>query len=342
MSAFYSKHFITSIYSIFCVFFLCAPSITFAAVYSVSPLLIDKELEKRDIITENITITNKESHVLRIFPTVNEVSVNEGGTIKGFLEPSMIANKETSITSWLEIGRGRIELQPGETKEVPLTIRVNPQVEAGEYHAFIGFPTGGNRPEAEKIVYGGTSPGTLVRISVDKVQNQFLRLESFSVKRFVRNTDTGEISFTLLNPGDDPVVPKGEIIFYDNRGTEMASVTINDEQKTINSKQEVMFTNEVPESLKMGKYKAFLTVEYGEHQTASLNDTAFFYVLPFKQLIIIFVIILVLAILIALYIHRKYDTMDKDDGVAEVALYIRNTKSESKDHDIDLSKKNIQ
>ena len=319
---------------------LTAPVCTFAASYVVSPMVIDHEMEKRDIVTEKITITNKGDALIQIFPTVNEVSVNEGGNIKDFLEPSMVENRGTAVTSWLEISRAQIELKPNETRDITLTIHVNPEVESGEYHALIGFPEGGNRPEAEKQVRAGSAPGTIVRIGVDKVQNQFLRLEKFSVERFVKKTAEGEITISLKNPGEDPVIPKGEIIFYDNGGTEIGTLPINEVATPIAAGAEITLQQEIPEDMKLGKYKALLRVEYGEHQTASLNDTAFFYVLPLKQIIIIFVVVLLFAIIIALVIHRRYDTNVHDDGTSNVVMYIRENRSESKDHDIDLSKKN--
>ncbi len=316
------------------------PFTSFAASYVVSPMVIDHEMEKRDIVTEKITITNKENSLVQIFPTVNEVSVNEGGNIKSFLEPSMVENRGTAVTSWLEISRAQIELKPNETREITLTIHVNPEVEPGEYHAFIGFGSGGNRPEAEKQVQAGTAPGTIVRIGVDKVQNQFLRLERFSVERFVKKTTEGEITISLKNPGEDPVIPKGEIIFYDNGGTEIGTLPVNESATVVAPGAELTLQQEIPDDMKMGKYKALLSVEYGEHQTASLNDTAFFYVLPLKQILIIFAVVLLLAIIIALIVHRRYDTNTHEEGVSAVAMYIRQSRSESKDHDIDLSKKN--
>ena len=322
--------------------FLCLwtiPTFCFATSYAVSPLLIDKELQKRDIVTEKITITNNEQSVIRIFPTVNEVSVNEGGTVKGFVEPSMITNKAKSITTWIALSRAQMELQPGEKREVTLTIKVDPEVEAGEYHAFIGFPTGSNRPEAEKLLYTGSSPGTVLRIGVNKIQNQFLRLTNFTVDRFIKSSSEGKITFVLTNPGDSPVIPEGEIIFYDSRGTEVGSVPVNTNHQSIESLKELSFSSFVPATLKTGKYKAFLSVEYGALQKTSINDTAFFYVFPLKQLIAIFVSILLSAIVIALFVHRRYASRDVDDGITDVGMYIRQSKSEPKDHDIDLSKK---
>ena len=316
------------------------PHITLASNYGVAPLVIDHELEKRDIVTETITITNRENKVVRVYPAVNEVSVSDGGTIQNFTESSMV-DRTNSITSWLEIGRGRIELQPLETKDVSLTIRINPDVKAGEYHAFVGFGEGSNRPEAETKIRNGQAPGTIVRIAVDKVQDQFLRLEKFTVERFITEDAISAISYVVHNPGNSPVIPAGEIIFYDNNGTEVGSVPVNTEGVTVGSEENLELTASVPLELTLGKYKAFLSVEYGEHLTASVHDTAFFYVLPLKQLIIIFSIVLFLAILIALYVHRKYDMGAGDpDDADEVPMYLRSEVSEGKEHDIDLSKKN--
>jgi hypothetical protein len=315
------------------------PMFAFAS-YSVAPLVVDHELEKRDMVTETITITNNGTSLLRLYPTVNEISVDEGGKVQTFVEPAMVEDRTTSITSWIEISRARIELAPGESKELELSIKVNPDVASGEYHAFVGFPEGSNRPEAEKRVYEGSAPGTVVRIGVDKVQNQFLRLDRFSVEKFVKSATDGLMSYVLNNPGEDPVIPRGEIIIYDNNGIEVTTVPINPEGAVINGKAQMDFSAFVPSNIPMGKYKAFLSVEYGEHQTASVHDTAFFYVLPIWNLIIIFAIVLAIALAIALYVHRKYDLAGEVSEADSVAMYIRQGTSEGKEHDIDLTQKN--
>jgi hypothetical protein len=271
---------------------------------------------------------------------VNEVSVEEGGKVQTFLEPSMIADRAHSITSWIEIGRGRIELKPQEKKEITLTIRVNPEVTAGEYHAFIGFPEGANRPEAEKVVYTGSAPGTVVRIGVDKVQNEFLRLTGFKTERFVKSSAEGEILISLANPGDSPVIPEGEVIFYDKRGTEVGAIPINEQKIQLEPGKDARLALFIPNTLTMGKYKAFLSLEYGQKIKTSINDTAFFYVLPLKQILILFAIITLVTMVIAFLVHRRFKGEKYDESVSEVGLYIRSTKSEPKDHDIDLSKKN--
>lgn len=306
--------------------------------YSVSPLILDYDLEKRSIEKETITITNMDNRVIRIYPTVNEVSVQEGGAVEGFVTPAM-TDRTNTPTSWIEITRARIELQPGESKEIPLTIRVNPNVQSGEYHVFIGFPEASNKPEAQKKVQEGRSPGTAVRISVDEVQSQFLRLERFVVDRFITGPKESTVQYTLHNPGEDPVTPAGEIIFYDNRGNEKGAIPVNSDGRTIEPGKSSEFLTTVPEELSIGKYKAFLSAEFGEHLTASVHDTAFFYVMPLSKLLMIFGAILFVAILLALYVHRKFDMAPDDDGTDAVPMFLRSERSQPLDHDIDLKSK---
>ncbi len=333
----------TTAFTYIATFLFLLPSLVSAATYSVSPLIIDLELEKRDIIHKEITITNKDARQVRIFPSVNEVDVDENGEIQNFIQPSSIDDRSTAITSWIEVPRKRIELKPGESVNVPVTIQVNPNVQAGEYHAIIGFGSGSNQPEAQEKVMTGVAPATVIRISVDEVQNEFLRLSHFNVKRFVSDDPTDTIAYALENPGADPVTPSGEIIFYDNNGVEVATTPVNPESLTVEPGKSMEVTSSVPPELGLGKYKAFLSVEFGEHLTASVHDTTFFYVIPLKQLLMIFGVVLALALMIALYVHRRYvgaDDYYDNEMIVDVPMFIRTERSPEKDHDIDLTKKN--
>lgn len=335
---------IQQLYFTFLLLAVCImPGVAGAAAYTVAPLVIDKEMKKRDIITEKITITNKEQSKIVLYPTVNEVRVDAGGTLQDFVEPSMTKDKSSSITTWLEISRASIELNPGEVKEIILTIHINPEVQSGEYHAFIGFPDGGDRPEAEAKLRNGQAQGTIIRIGVDKVQNQFLHLEKFFIDRFVKTASEGAIAVILKNLGEDPVTPEGEIIFYNSNGTEIGAVTMNTQKTVIEGGKEASFGLMVPKDMKIGKYKALLTVTYGAQQSLSLNDTVFFYILPVRQLLTVFFCVLTLALLLVLYLHKRYDMgVHHDHAVSDIAMYVRQTRSESKDHDIDLSKKTTE
>ncbi len=313
------------------------PYVVLASAHSVVPMAFNLNVEKRDIITEEITLTNTSGQQIRLYASVNEVAVDGSGVVESFIEPSMV-DRTTSPTSWIEISRARMELAPGETKQVPFTIRMNPNTAPGEYSVYIGFAEASNSPEATKAVMSGQAEGTLVNLVVDKKQDQFVRLEGFSVDRFVTGKGTGEISYILNNPGGVDVVHSGEAIFYNTRGEEVAAAPLNTEGAAVLKDASAPFTVAIPDTLGIGKYKVYVSVEYGEHMTDSVTDTAYFYVTPLVQLIIIFLVVLVIAVLITLYIHRKYDIDEDDHGAEPVALYVRDSVSETKDHDIDLKR----
>lgn len=307
-----------------------------APQYTVSPLIIDTPVEARDIISKEITVTNTGGQPVTVYPTVNNISLMEGGTIDVFLPP-VESDRTQSLASWIEISRLGIDLAPGESKMIPLTLRINPTPIAGTYHTFIGFGTGRNRDEAEKQVMGGQAPGTIVTVTLSDKKNEFLKLSKFIVERFVTSAEKGVAAYVFKNPGDEILVPKGEIILYNSKGNEVGLVTINDENIAIPPGGEHVFTTPIPTENLFGKYKAFLSVEYGKTQRGAVHDTAFFYVFPLK-IVLILIIVIILVGIIAFIIHKKY-LHEVPDDADRLEFHVRDTHSESKDHDVVLKQK---
>ena len=307
-----------------------------AEAYVVTPKVIDLSLEKRDIIERTVTIENTHpSRVLRIYPTVNEVKVDENGEIRKF-EQAIGSDRMISVTSWIEISRGRITIDPGETAEVPLTIRINPQAEAGEYHAFVGLMNAPDKDAARKLAQNGEGQGVVIKISLDQERTEFMKLGGFIVDRFVTNVNNEALLLNLRNTGETDIVPAREVIFYDNRGREVGALPINTEGTQVSTGDTLELSSALPDSLGVGKYKAYLSLEYGSEQLASLNDTVFFYVTPIPVMMAIFLSVLLFALLLTVLIHRRMHAATTATDTRNVSMYVREGTSESQDHDIDL------
>lgn len=322
------------------LFALFSPLFVGAEGYVVTPLVIDVDAEARDIINETITITNNAPYITSIFATVNEISLDEGGGITEFKGPTMV-DRTNSITSWIEITRGEINLKPGETREVPVTIRMNPNTVPGEYHALIGFGSGRVREEAETLVQNGLAPRVVVTVRVADKKVEFVDLEGFRVEKFVTENNNQAIRYTLTNPGDTTVVPTGEIVLYDSGGREIKTINANPENKSLEPGQTVELTAGVPVSDMIGKHKAFLNVRYGAGQQAAVYDTAFFYALPWKKLLIIFGVIIFITTLITVLLYRRYmrddeEDLHDDEHVHSINFKFKEVPSEAKDHDVNL------
>lgn len=302
---------------------------------------MDKVAGPRDIIEETVLLTNESKFTKYVvYATVNEISVDTKGEIKEFVTPVM-TDRTNTITSWIEVTRGRIEILPGDKKEIPVTFRINPLAKPGEYHAFIGFVPAKNRDIAEDIAMKGEADGVVVKITVADQRADSMKIAGFLVDRFITDDDKKKISIVVENLGDIPSAPSGEVIFYDSRGSEIGSVQVNSEAKVIEPGETVTLTSEVPIDDKLGRFKANVSLQYGKNMGASLHDTTFFYMMPIHLLVTIFGGILIVVILVTLLLRRTFsrDNYNDEDG-EEVLMYVREGHTQNpKEHDIDLKNK---
>lgn len=308
--------------------------------YSVTPLIISHEVEQRDIIKEEITVTNTGQTPVTLFPMVNNITLGSDGGVEEFVPRSM-ADRGVSLANWIEISRRGLELMPGASETLPVTLRVNLRAEVGEYHAMVTFAHGTTRDEAERRVqHGQAGEGTIFSVTVPDDKKESLRLSKFLIKTFITQESPEDISYTLNNPGDTTIVPSGEVILYNKRGEEVRSIPLNADGNSVAPGESFAFTAGVPTEGLVGKYKAFLSLEYGSDQLASINDTAFFYIVPWKVLLAYFVAI-VATVLIATFVivrrRARYEAAD-DDDIVDLPLYLRDNSSDPHDRDIDLKK----
>lgn len=319
---------------------LSLPASVLASEITVRPFLIDETLHPRDSVTKTITLSNKyPTRKAVLYATVNEITVDTTGEIKEFISPVM-TDRTNTVTSWIEISRGRIELAPGEVNEVPIVINIHPYAKPGTYHVFIGIVEASKRYEAEAKAMAGDADGVIVKITIADEREDSMRISSFMVDRFVTGDDSRSIDIEVENMGDLPSAPTGEIIFYDSRGVEVTSVPVNTEGEVIAPGDTITLKSAVPLDSSLGRFKANVSLNYGENQRAALYDTASFYMMPIHLLLVVFGGILLIAIFVALLFRRSFAGEYHDDG-DEVTMFVRDGhEAQPQDHDIDLKNKN--
>lgn len=324
------------VWAIWLVCLLCVPALVFADI-SIKPFLIDVTLEPRE--SKESTIRIESTYPNRkavLFATVNEISLDEDGDIKEFISPVM-TDRTNSVTSWIEVSRGRIEVLPNEVVEIPLSVKVHPYAEPGVYHAFIGVVEAPKRYQAEELALQGSANGVVLKVVVPDDQVDVMRISSLTVDRFVSSVDEQQVLVTVTNSGDRPSAPVGELIFYNNRGIEVGSSEVNSERVIISPNQEQEFLVTVPHDVTIGKYKANLNLRYGTGQTASLYDTTTFFYIPWwYQLAFIFGLVCLLFLFFLLY-RRTGEVASLHEHGDEVAMYVRDGHNKAaQDHDINL------
>jgi hypothetical protein len=281
---------------------LCAPLVSYAEETSeltALPVVVDEKAKARDILKETITITNNGQRKLTLYPSVNDVSPQEGQ--EAFVAAQGGADRKDSLANWIEISRGVIELNPGESREVPFVIRVNLNALPGTYHADISFYQGSTRPGAE-----ATRPLAVVTVNTEVQADikEAMQLNKFITDSFFFSGDDVLFSYQVQNIGNQELKPKGEIRIYDRKGREVASVPVNADGKSLTPDQESQLASAWSGAKGFGKFKAFLNIDYGNNQSGTLQDTVFFWIIPWQQLVAIFVVSFIAIIVSALYFHK--------------------------------------
>lgn len=308
--------------------------------FTVRPFLWDVTLEPRDIIETNVVLTNQSERLLRLYATVNEITVDGQGEVKEFVPP-IETDRTSNVTSWIEITRGRINIEPGASEEVTVSMKIHPEAVPGEYHAFIGFYDTNKRFEAEAAALRGAATGLPVKVTLAETINADLYVSSFAIPRFVISPQNTEIQVGLTNNGDSDEIPDGEIIFYTNRGQEIAAAPFNSSNEAILSGETSTIRETIALPEKIGRYSASLSGQYGSSQREPLVATTTFFVMPLWFLVLMSVCILLVAVLVTVLLRRvSTDRHLEVSDEVEVPVRVRaGYVSEDKEHDITLSKK---
>ncbi len=313
-----------------------------AKEFTITPFLIDETVEPRRTVEKTVLLKNDSTYrKYVVYATVNEISLGLDGKISEFIPP-VESDKSKSVTSWIQISRGRLEIEPEGDLSVPLTIKTSPNAEPGDYYAFVGFVPAKNRPQAEEKVFVGEADGVIVKISIPDQREAALNIKKFKIDRFITGSGDREILIGLQNNGDLEIIPTGEIIFYNSRGEEISSTAINKENKKIKVGELVTLTSRVPNTVtKLGRVRADLKIKYKGRQTNFTNNSVYFYIMPFYMLMMMFVALFSLTAVMVLFLrkwagHHKKVMIEGED----VSLYVKSGHSyKSHKHDIDLSEK---
>jgi hypothetical protein len=287
--------------------FACVPArIAHAAGLTVTPAVIDDKGTPNDILQYTLTVTNTDDRLANVFASVYNLTAS--GTqqfVDTGIVDSSLADKSVSLANWISVARGAMTFAPGQTETIPVQINISPFAVAGTYHAVIAFVEGGTRADAETHLDG--APQAIVTLQVESNAKVELQLASFaSTKPFVSAFPV-TFTYALKNTGTVPATPTGQVLFYDKVGHELGSVDANPDAVTIAPGDTRNFSVTWGSGQGFGQYKAMLDVTYGAAQEDQLENVALVWVLPWQELAVWFVGLLAIVIVLAAWLHRRYE-----------------------------------
>lgn len=287
---------------LFSIFYFLFSVPVHAASVSITPAILDYKAKARDMMTETFTITNSADRLVSVYPVVENIESKDG---KEFFQGPSEADLSLSLANWISLSRAQIELKPRESREMKFDIQVNLTAHPGIYHAIIAYPEGATRSEAEQKL----NDAAPLRINLEVLDDakEIVQLSRFAPdKRFFWGLPASFL-YELKNTGNREEHPRGEIVIYDGKGTEVAALTVNKENYALQPNASKVFSSEWRGmTASIGQYKAFLNLDYGNAGPIRLQDTVFFWVLPWQKAFLVIALVFILCIGGALWLHRYY------------------------------------
>lgn len=248
--------------------------------------------------SKEIKIRN-ESNVERILSTsVKDFIVTDDKGTPIQLDSNASQNNRWAASSWIQISETKFKLKAGETKSLILTVIVPDNALPGGHYAMVL-----HSPKNETVLTQTgsaveTNVGTLVYVTVPGNIKQNAQVKDFSAPKFL---EFGPVNFTssISNLSDIHITPDGIIAITNWFGGNTANLAL--EKTNIFPNTSRIFTNTLDKKWLFGRYKAQIQAGYGT-AGGSLASTVFFWIIPWRLIILILVFV---ALIIALIILNK-------------------------------------
>lgn len=302
------------IIAVFCLVFSLA-SLNVSALggngLRISPVITNLTISPGKTSIVYVTITNVQTVPATLDAIINDftASPDESGNPAILINPNEYAPSHSLKRFILPINNA-INLTPGESVVVPVTIDVPASAAGGGYYGLVRFAPAGNNTQAGKNLSLAGSVGSLILLTVPGNIVNNLSIASFNVQSggsdrtvFFSNKNINVV-VRFNNQGNIQEQPFGNIILKKHGGKQLSSIQINNTSPRGNVLPGSIrkFTLSLTKVGSFGEYTAYGNFGYGSNGQL-LSAQTNFYVIPLNLIIIVLVILAL--ILISIFVLPK-------------------------------------
>jgi hypothetical protein len=300
-------------YAVAGILFLFAP-LAYAQesqVLSVTPPLFQISALPGDVWQSSIKVVNGNPYPMTVFAeVVNFKASGEEG--QGKFIPILDGGvDEKTLAEWIEIPSGPYTIPPERTKEIPFFIEIPKDAPPGGHYAAVLITT--KEPESGTGQLAVKTSQAVTSLLFARIEGDVKELGSIREFRtldvFVPRPEV-EFSLRFENKGNVHLQPRGDILITNMWGTERGTIPVN---------YQTHFGNVLPESIRdfkfkwqsdltftdVGRYKAIVTLGYGEDGVKSASSVTYFWVVPVK-ITLITLSVIVFFILLIVWMVKAY------------------------------------
>lgn len=311
---------------------------------TVTPTLFQMSAVPSQAWNSSVKVINNNAYTITVYANVvNFASQGESGEGK-FLPVLEEVTGGATLAEWFTISHEPITIAAGESYSVPFTVNVPEEVTPGSHFAAILIGT--KPPESNQTLQVATSQIVtslfFVRIAGDVLEEGVIR--EFRTTRSFVDAPQADFEVRFENKGNVHLQPQGEIIITNMWGKERGIIPIN---------HQTHFGNVLPESIRkfefswsgeqsfsdIGRYKAQLTLVYGEEGRKFASRATYFYVVPVKAGLIVLGSILAFGFFISWAIKAYVRRMLILAGVDIQTSHLKRSKASFvRDGDVRITK----
>ena len=278
------------------------PNVTNQGI-TISPFLLERQMEKGQTLNEVIDVTNNSTETLPVNVTINDFQpIGENGQSQ-FLDPGQ-GNPTYSLSSWIKIQQSpTLYLKSNQTTSLAFSISPPLNAEDGGHYGAILFSfqspgaAGTNVVVTQKV-------GAIILVKLGRV-NEIGTIASFAPQKSFYEYPPVTFVTRFQNTGNVHTQPRGGISIFNSFGKQVGSVLVNENANNVLPQTTRAFTSTWTDKFAFGKYTAQEKLVIGDTGQV-VESTATFWVLPWKLALGV-AIGLFLLILILIYSVRKYN-----------------------------------
>jgi hypothetical protein len=212
-------------------FFLLSVCFTGAAsAFSLRPAITDISLDPGGSYKGSFQVFNDEAASHTYYLSIQKFIPSGETGQQEFLPPSNISG----LPQWIFLSSPSITLKPGEEADVPFTIYVPSEAQAGGYYAAVFFSTTPPVASPQGGVLAGARTGALVLLKVKGALQERVVLRDFALETAPSLTALpASVRVSVENQGNVHVVPQGQIEVKNSFGQTVYKGQINPENQRV-------------------------------------------------------------------------------------------------------------
>lgn len=263
--------------------------------FSVSPTIYDMTANPGQMWQSTVRIVNPNAYDLKLSVVPNNFVPKDEDGIPQFLPILEPTPQKETFAEWIQIEQ-EVVIKAEQTLELPFIIKVPEGASPGGHYAALMISTKPVEPQGNGQVQTSQVISALVFLRVTGDITEQATIRSFRSTNYFLSKPETRFDIRIENKGNVHMQPQGEIKIYNMWGRERGSVPIN---------QQTMLGNVLPQSVRkfsfdwssewsisdIGRYTAEVTLAYGKEERQFLSSDTAFWIIPWKILLVLFLVV---------------------------------------------------